>query len=85
LFQGADQLLDSINLFFSKIGLSALFADPGRYGIEYEMASFPIYMKRSSISLHFSLTINTFHFLVLTLKSLDHSLSSGRYVVIIAK
>jgi hypothetical protein len=85
LFYGADEFLYGINLFLFKVRLTALPTDPCGNGVECDVTAPTVRMKGGVASFHFALAMDALHFLALTLKSSDHSLESGTYVVIMAK
>ena len=85
MLYSADEFLDGIDLLLFKVGLAALPANPCRNGIECDMPTPTVSMKRSMASFHFPLAMDAFHFATLNLKSSDHSPASGIYAVIMAR
>ena len=77
--------MHGINFCFFKIDLATLAANPSGNSVENKVIAVPINVKRSSASLHRSLTVAAFHRFTLVLESADHSFSSGRYAVMIAR
>jgi hypothetical protein len=77
--------LDGIDFLLLKIGFAALSAYPGRDLVDRDMTSSAIRMEWCMAPLHFALTMDAFHFLILTLKFSDHSPESGMYAVMIAR
>jgi hypothetical protein len=85
LLYGGDEFLDGINFLLFEVDFATLATHPRRNFVERNMTTSAISVKGSMASLHFALAVHALHFLLLTVKSFDHSSESGTYAVITAR
>ena len=79
-FYGPHEILNGIHFLLFEIRLSALLAHPSWNGIKHQVTTFAVDMKRRCGPPHLALAMDAFHLFTLTLKSSDHSCSSGSYM-----
>ena len=85
MLDSGNKLLDGIDFFFFEVDFAALATDPCRNFVESDVTPPAVSVKRGMTSLHFTLAVDAFHFLTLTVKSFDHSSESGMYAVMTAR
>ena len=85
LLYGNDEFLDGIDFLFFEVGFATLATDPCRHFVESNMTTPAVSVEGGMASLHFALAVDALHFLILTVKSFDHSSESGIYAVITAR
>ena len=61
LVYGSNYILNGIHFAFLKVCFSALCANPGRDGIEYQVITLAVHVERGSPSLHSALAMTTVH------------------------
>ena len=66
--QRPNHCLNRVNRSFLKIGLSTLLTDPSRNLVNGQMNPSPVNMKGHLSAIHYTTTVHTFHFFLLTLK-----------------
>jgi hypothetical protein len=85
LLYGSDEFLDGIDFLLFEVSFATLATDPCRNFVESNMTTPAVSVERGIASPHFALAVDALHFLILTVKSFDHSSEYGTYAVITAR
>lgn len=85
MLYGSDKFLDGIDFLLFEVGFATLATDPCRHFVESNMTAPAVSVEGGMASLHFALAVDALHFLILIVKSFDHSSESGIYAVMTAR
>jgi hypothetical protein len=85
LLYGSDELLKRVDFLLFEVGFATLATYPCRHFVERNMTTSAVSVERGMASPHFALAVDALHFLILTVKSFDHSSEYGTYAVITAR